>query len=254
MLDDVDSSQPSANRTNLEMALAELGFESDARFLAHDLAAPILVSRPTTATVNSRVGGPALLPPSVPWPTDRGGVALSFVAVVDLSEVRAVAAVPQVPSTGWLVLFARLECGEFVEPDDSIVQLFRSEEEPFAAEGPAGVGVPQVLPRTPVVWEPHMSLPDADTAGIADNDAADYMDFLAVLDDVHPHSYPLVVLGGFPDDAEGNRGLPDFSHVIGMATDFDEVLVLPQQSSTHLYAPVHLGETWTPSDLRQARH
>ena len=64
------------------------------------------------AAVLSRLGGPPLLPAGCAWPHHGRGRPLSFLAGLNLAEIRAAGGDQRLPADGWLLFFADLDTGE----------------------------------------------------------------------------------------------------------------------------------------------
>lgn len=131
--------------------------------------------RPARTQVNSRLGGPPLLPPGTPWPTHADGAPLTFLAGLDLAEVRAAGGDERLPDSGWLLFFADLhrEESELTEPtrndEHGPARVFhvRAGHEAVLVEHPERLqfeAFALVGPR-PVAFDPQLTLPQHLAAG-----------------------------------------------------------------------------------------
>ncbi len=152
----VDPHHALRSRDALEVFLRDGGLEAHAARLAHEIAEVGLLLEPAKG-VNSRLGGPPLLPAGEPWPE-----ALTFVAGIDLSELPP----SRLPDHGWMLCFIRLGTddadgliGEADNAPGSLARLFWTDT-PVAADGPA-------LRERRVQARPVLTLPDPSTAGQA---------------------------------------------------------------------------------------
>jgi hypothetical protein len=101
------------DRAALAGLLRDHGLATHARRIAFEIAETGLQVLPATgADARSRLGGPALLPAGVDWPRHAPGRPLTFLAGVDLAEVRAAGGDRRLPETGWLLFFADLDNDE----------------------------------------------------------------------------------------------------------------------------------------------
>lgn len=163
------------DRDALEELLALRGLGEHAHRLAHEVAAPGLLLRPATADEAppaSRLGGPPLLPPGQPWPITATGTPLSFLAALDLAELRAGRLHDAMPGGGWLLFYASIDDVEYAEPnrDGSPIRVFHVEDGPVPADPPGGLDA--ILGHHPVGHRLILTLPDgydaADDLGLDD--------------------------------------------------------------------------------------
>lgn len=167
------------DRDALEELLREGGIAGDAHRLAHEVAefGVRLASAPAGAPLRSRLGGPPVLPPGVPWPTADGGAPLSFLAALDLAELAADGGAPALPTAGWLLFFAALQddiegAGLYESEPNAAGAMARvlrlpPEVEPVTAVTPPELEADEwlVLHATPVVGRRELTLPDGYDAG-----------------------------------------------------------------------------------------
>jgi hypothetical protein len=110
------------DRHALEELAGTLGLGAHATRLAHQVAeVGFLLRTSDSGKSGSRLGGPALLPPGVAWPTGPRDRPLSFLAAIDLSELPVRAGWP---TAGWWLFFAELgeddEGWGFFEPERNV--------------------------------------------------------------------------------------------------------------------------------------
>ncbi len=165
------------DRVALAGLLSQHGLAAHAERLAFEFAQIGLQVLPAThGEARSRLGGPALLPRGEGWPMLRPGRPLSFLAGLDLAEVRAAGGDDRLPGEGWLLFFADLDNDE-----DGLIDCAPNEEGMPArvlfvpaGQSPVEVAVPAeligrdgfVLNPRPVVFDPCLTL-------IADYEATD---------------------------------------------------------------------------------
>ncbi|HYZ27791.1 MAG TPA: YwqG family protein [Thermoleophilaceae bacterium] len=120
--------------------------------------------RPAGDEVQTRLGGTGLLPPAEDWPHAAGDRPLTFLAGVDLSELRPGRPLPE---AGWLLFFADLDNDEalgLIEPvanePGSPARVFHvaAGDEPVEAAPPARLR--DVLAERRVAAVPQLTLPD----------------------------------------------------------------------------------------------
>ncbi|HYZ30128.1 MAG TPA: DUF1963 domain-containing protein [Thermoleophilaceae bacterium] len=157
------------DRDALEELITTLGLGAHAVRLAHEVAeVGFLLRASGSGTGGSRLGGPALLPPGVGWPTGPGDRPLSFLAAIDLKELPAREAWP---TDGWWLFFAELGEDEdgwgFFEPERNVdgarARLLHvpAADEPVEAEPPSSLLENGLLLRhRSVTFEPVLTLPD----------------------------------------------------------------------------------------------
>ena len=102
------------DRSALAGLLSQHGLSAHADRLAFEHAELGLQILPAAdGDARSRLGGPALLPQGESWPTLRPGRPLSFLAALDLAEVRAAGGDERLPGEGWLLFFADLDNDDY---------------------------------------------------------------------------------------------------------------------------------------------
>ena len=102
------------DRAVLAEILREHGLPAHADRLAFDCARVGLqvLTAGDDAGVLSRLGGPPLLPAGCAWPHHGPGRPLSFLAGLNLAEIRAAGGDDRLPDDGWLLFFADLDTGD----------------------------------------------------------------------------------------------------------------------------------------------
>ncbi len=151
----------------LQALLAERGLGRHAHRLAHEVAQLGLRLQPTPfAKIQSRLGGPPLLPPGGAWPRTASGAPLTFLAGIDLAEL---AERDGLPDAGWLLFFSEVENDAVVEglmngPEANALGASARliyvppDVEPVEVETPEDVEY--VLAQRWVVAVPQLTLPD----------------------------------------------------------------------------------------------
>jgi hypothetical protein len=114
-------------------------------------------------SVNSRLGGPALLPATGSLPRTDDGEALSFLAGIDLAELTYDS--PS-PSSGWLLFYAATD-GHEVELSEGAPNRDRSAARVFFTEGPPEAQGDSGSRVRHVRAVPTLTLPDWPGAGVA---------------------------------------------------------------------------------------
>lgn len=148
----------------------------------------------------SRIGGLPDLDARFSWPVWNGR-SLSFLAQIDLVELRAAQGPEWLPDHGMLFFFYDPEEGGWgFSPDDrgSFAVMYDAGPEPVESRAPAG-SAPEPFPAQPVAMHPRQSLPtperlEIDTIDVADADL-DAINALLAASEGDP---PLHQIGGWP--------------------------------------------------------
>lgn len=167
----------------------------------------------------SRIGGKPAVPEDFEWPVYTGVICgeedsekktrpLSFLAQIDLKEIRALDKEHRLPEDGILSFFYDLETMTWgFDPDDkgsAQVFYFPKDRAVLAADIPEELDEEFVIPELAVSFEPHISLPDYgdkdDELGLSRDEDLDWDEFAecranAGGDDIEE----LTKLFGYPD-------------------------------------------------------
>jgi hypothetical protein len=201
---DVDGvTDPLRERRELAAAFSSAGLTDDAARLAEVATCGLQLVPADASSTRSRLGGPALLPAGRPWPRDRRGRPLTFLAGIALAELDDFDERHLLPAEGWLLAFADIatENGEgLVEEsgngEGDVARVFVvSDVVPAEPPPDLQADANHVLRHRPVVGRRTLVLPD-------DWGAADRLD---VDEDVYDAALELVdtlhgaQLGGAPE-------------------------------------------------------
>lgn len=172
----------------------------------HDKAAPC-VRLTGGGAGHSRIGGFPDLDADFSWPVWNGRN-LSFLAQIDLTELRAATGPEWLPDRGKLFFFYDPEKGGWgFSPDDrgSFAVLYDPSGSPVESRAPTGPA-PELFPAHPVAMHPHLSLPtperlEVDTMDMPDAD----LDAIDALLAESEGDEPLHQIGGWPHPIQNDN-------------------------------------------------
>jgi hypothetical protein len=217
------------NRDALQRFLVKQSIEADAQRLAHEVA-EFGLRLCDRDGARSRLGGPALLPLGVDWPSSPERQ-LTFLAALDLAELGTS---DPFPTAGWLLCFADLGTEDggdgltapAANVDGAFARLFYTDD-PQPATAPAGEHV--TLGQWRVSAVPELTIPGERTPGVSAADQGLLDDALSLLADRDRE--PGHWVGGRPDTIQGPF---DLDEILLFRLDHDERIGFEYLDAAHI--------------------
>lgn len=171
-------------------------------------ATPALTTEPAGVKVSSWLGGDPELPPAVPWP-EHAGQPMSFVAQLDLAEVRDAGGPEWLPAAGALSFFFALDEAPYGERlDGATTWCVIHHAADRALERRIGSPAVAAWPERRIAFRPVKSLPSLTWLGVevSEIDVDDgELDELADLPSAGYGDAPAHLIGGYPDELQDAR-------------------------------------------------